>query len=1026
MRIPRILRRPLLWAMLYVALLAWGGYALWSIPAEVLPQFNFPQIGIVVHAPGDTTLEMEAEVARPLEGQLMGLLGLTSLRTSLSQGNAQFTARFVQGSNPQLDLQAVYGAIDRARSSLPAKLALHAEIMGNAINEVADYGVSVPAGVPLWQAENAIRTDVLPALRAVPGVQRVELFGSGSPTLWIQPNPAALIQHDVGIDAVARAVGNTAVLAPAGHLALGHQDVLLEVRDLPLSASQVLAIPVATPNGQVPLSALARVVKAPPPIHSAVEIDGRPGLGLIVFKQPNASTVQVDTGVASTLAKLHDQLPHGTHWVTVYRQAHLVTLIGSDLTRDLLIGGALAILVLVWLLGRHRGVGVLALSIPTAMLFAIGGLYALGQSLNLLTLGALTLSVGLLVDDGIIVLEAIQHRWETGTTSWRGVRAGVADIAVADVTGTLTTVVAYLPLLAVTGLAALFLRPFALAMALALLASLLVSLTLIPWMLGRRGHSGRKVVSGKRLLAAWLHGGGTFASGQRFLGVLVRGNERLLNITLRHPRVSLLGAGIVFVIALGSLAFVPVNFLPLPNEGVLLDGFTLAPGTSLGETVATVDRMSAALRADPAVAHVFARIGSASDTTYTEPSYGGEIQVVLKPNVATNDLGRIAAHLRAVAAQPGVQQSFDTPTIERVGESLSGLPQPFEVTLYGSDLHTLRRLSEAVTARLKNVPALADIFNNNAYPVTQLQIRPRADVLRSVSLTPAALVNQLQLLLRGRVLASLPDGNSHLDLYIREADAHYLGLAALGREPIFTAQGWVPLSRLASLRLTVQPNQIEHLDGQRALMILATPQGPLGSTIRAAKAALASLHLPAGYRIAFGGMYPAMLHTAEEIGLALVLALLLMLAILALQFGGWRLPAILLLQVPLAFTGGILALAISGVGLNATGMIGLLTLVGISLNHGIVLLAYVRLHEKQGMTSEEAVRRAVRERLRPIVLTALTAALGMLPTAAGFGTGAAPEQGLAIVVLGGVVWSAMLSTNLLPALYLRWGAKREA
>ncbi len=202
---------------------------------------------------------------------------------------------------------------------------------------------------------------------------------------------------------------------------------------------------------------------------------------------------------------------------------------------------------------------------------------------------------------------------------------------------------------------------------------------------------------------------------------------------------------------------------------------------------------------------------------------------------------------------------------------------------------------------------------------------------------------------------------------------------------------------------------------------MATPRGALGSTIADAKAALSSLSLPHGYRISFGGMYPELIHTAEAMGVAVVVALFLTLGILALQFGGLRLPLILLLQAPLAFTGGALALAMSGVGLNATGLIGLLTLVGVSLNHGIVLLAYVRAHEKQGMAPDEAVRRAVNERLRPIVLTTLTAALGMLPTALGFGAGAAPEQGLAIVVLGGVLWSAMLSTNLLPALYLRWG-----
>ncbi|TAM92714.1 MAG: efflux RND transporter permease subunit, partial [Rhodanobacteraceae bacterium] len=420
----------------------------------------------------------------------------------------------------------------------------------------------------------------------------------------------------------------------------------------------------------------------------------------------------------------------------------------------------------------------------------------------------------------------------------------------------------------------------------------------------------------------------------------------------------------------------------------------------------------------------FARIGSAEDTAYTEKTSAGEIQIVLKPDVGTNSLDEIAAHLRNVAEQPGVVQSIGTPTIERVGESLSGLPQPFEITLFGNRVDTLRRLSQQVSARLKTVPALTDIFNNDAYPVTQLQIAPRAETLRSLDLTPADLARQLGLLLHGEVLARVPYGASRLDVYLRQADAPYLDLAQLAREPIRTSKGWVPLSRVARLDLQTQPNQLEHFGGERALTIMATPLRALGSVAADARAALHGLELPQGYRIAFGGMYPELIHTAEAIGLAIVIALVLMFGILALQFGGWRLPLILLLQAPLAFTGGALLLAVSGVGLNATGLIGLLTLVGVSLNHGIVLLTYVRAHEKQGMPKEAAVRRATHERLRPIVLTALTAALGMLPTALGFGEGAAPEQGLAIVVLGGVLWSSVLSTNLLPALYLRWGQAR--
>ena len=1003
-RSTRLWRRPLLWGMVYAALLAYGLYALWRIPAEVLPRFDFPQIGVIVRAPGYSTLEIESLVVRPIEGQIMGLQGLASLRTTLAQGTAQITARFTEGSDPQLDLQAVYGAIDRSRSGLPPGVAPYAEVMGNAINEVADYGVALPADLPAWRVEDAVRNRVLPALRAVAGVQRVELFGAGRPTLWIQPDPAALRAQRVDIAALAHAVDGDIVLAPAGRLDLGHQNVLLEVRKLPLSARDVLDIPVPAPGGAVPLRALARVLRQPPPLHYGLQLDGQPGLGLIVFKQPGASTIAVDRAVAQTLARLQRQLPAGTRWLPIYRQAHLVSLIGGDLSRNLLIGAALAIAVLLWLLGRRHGVGILALSIPTALLLAIAGLYALGQTLNLLTLGALTVAVGLLADDAIIVLEAIGHRREAGLAGWAAVRAGVADIAVADITGTLTTVAAYLPLLAVGGLAGLFTRPFALAMSLALLASLLVSLTLIPLLLVRARGGGRAM-----------------KSGQRFLGGLARGNGRLLDFTLRRPALSLAVTLAAFVVSIGALLLVPVNFLPLPNEGVLLDGFTLAPGTSLDQTLAATGRIASAFLQNPAVAHVFARIGSAGGTAYTEQSYAGEIQVALKPGVAAGALDRVAAELHRAARLPGVQQSFDTPTIERLGESLSGLPQPFEITLYGNHVGTLRRLSAAIVARLRTVPALADLFNNDAYPVSQLSIAPRSAALRRLGLTPAGLAGQLRLWLNGQRLASLPDGNSRMDLDIGLPNAQYLGLDRLARLPVHTAAGSVPLAAVAVLTLRAQPNQLRHINGARALAILATPLGPLGSTIAAARAALRGLALPPGYRIAFGGLYPELIHTAIVLGVAALGALLLTVAILALQFGGVRLPLILLLQAPLAFTGGALALAFSGVGLNATGLIGLFTLIGVSLNHGIVLLSYVRAHENAGVSREAAVRRAVRERFRPIVLTALTAALGMLPTALGFGAGAAPEQGLAIVVLGGVLWSSMLSTNLLPALYLRWG-----
>ncbi len=435
------------------------------------------------------------------------------------------------------------------------------------------------------------------------------------------------------------------------------------------------------------------------------------------------------------------------------------------------------------------------------------------------------------------------------------------------------------------------------------------------------------------------------------------------------------------------------------------------------ETENVVLSMTRRMRADPAVDHVFARIGSSSTAIYDESANAGEIQITLKPSVNMNSLDSISNRILRETQTSGVQLSIDTPTIERVGESLSGLPQPFVIDVFGNSVTELRKLSEQMVRRLRPIPALTGIFNNDGYLITELRITPRVDALTTRHMTPAQLYTQIDPLLNGQIVAEMPEGNVPLAIYVRLADAPDQSIAEIARLPIQT-DGWTPLGQLADIKLVPTPDQIRHINGGRSLEILATPTGPLGSTISSARKALAGLHLPAGYRVGFGGLYPQLESAAFGLLAAAVAAFVLMVAIMVLQFDGLLVPGLLLLQIPLAFTGGAVALLVSGVELNAIGLVAFLTLVGIGLNHGIVLLYRTRRNEAEGMTPEEAVKEAIHVRFRPIALTTLTAILGMLPTALGWGQGAAPEQGLAAVVLGGILWSAVLSTNLLPALYL--------
>jgi multidrug efflux pump subunit AcrB len=1001
--------RPVLWALVLAVFGGYAAYACVHIPTEVLPQFDFPQISVVVHLPGTTASELESLVVYPLEGQIMTLPDLQSVHSRMGDGIVEIDVRFRRSTAAAADLQAVNGAIDRARGGLPAAANPLAQIMGNSINEVADYTARIPTGIAPAQVERTVLAEVAPALRALPGVQFVDVYGAGDEALWIQPDLGALRRYGVSVSAMAAAVRSQVLLEPAGYTTQGHSDVLIEARHLPVHIAAVEAIPVQGPRGRIPLGDLARVVREAMPTHNAVLLDGRRSVALTVIKQPGAATTAVTGAVQAALARTSSQLPPGVRWIRIYDQGRIVRIIGDDLGRNLLIGMALAVAVLFWVLGAGRGIWVLAGSIPLSLALAVAALYLTGQNLNLMTLGALTVAVGLLADDAIIVLESIYHRWEQGEGHWEGIRSGVRSIVIPDITGTLTNASIYVPLLFVGGLVGLFFVPFSLAMTFALLASLLVSLALIPLGLGFIG----------------AHPAAAAGSGQRALERIRRWNERLFDRVVRGPRLALAITFAVLALSLAGLALVPIDFLPLPNEGVLLESFTLPPGTSLLDTRAAVDEMTRRLLADPVVAHVYARIGSAAATTYTEPSYAGEMMVALEPGVSVNALDRIGRRIRRESALTGVQLSVDTPTIERLGESLSGLPQPFVIHIFGRNVSEMRALAEEVTARLRPIPALSSLFDDDGYPVTRLRIVPRDGALAAYGLTPEALYSQLDPLLNGEVLAEVPQGNVPLDLYMRLGDAPDTSLAALRRLPIRT-DGWTPLGELADLDLAATPNQIRHVAGARALDLLATPRGTLGGTLAAARRALSGLKLPPGYRIAFGGLYAELERAVLGLLAAALAAVVLVIGILMLQFDGLLVPGLLLLETPLALTGGTVALILSGVGLDAAGVIGFLTLIGIGLRHSIVLLDRARQNEARGMPLEAAVREAIQVRFRPIVLTAATAMLGMLPTALGLGRGAAPEQGLAVVILGGLAWSAVRSTNLIPALYLHWRRRQLA
>ncbi|MBU6449694.1 MAG: efflux RND transporter permease subunit, partial [Rhodospirillales bacterium] len=440
----RLLGRPALWLMIYAALLGYGVFALFNIPEEVLPAFNYPEVSVTVHLPGTTATDMEAMVATPMEGVLLGLPGVSNVRSTISDGLVETDMRFAATTSAQADLQAVNGAIERAQTSLPPGAQPFTQIMGNAINEVADYAVRFAPGTSQAAVARAVAMQLVPALRAVPGVQLVTTAGLGDEALWVQPNLAAMQQAGVSVQALQQALAGEAMLVPGGSLSLGHTDSLITFGNAP-NAAALAQVPVMGPHGPIPLGALARIVHGTEPVHQRELLDGEPAIALVVFKQQGASTLPVTRALAVAIKSV--ALPPGVSMVRIYNQGHLVAATSNDLRRNLFIGGVLAIAGLLAVLGAGSGAWLLALSLPASLLLGIAGLYATGQSLNLLTFGAIIVALGLVADDSIIVLESIFHRWEAGDETWPGIWRGLREIMAPDIIGTLTTILVFVPLL---------------------------------------------------------------------------------------------------------------------------------------------------------------------------------------------------------------------------------------------------------------------------------------------------------------------------------------------------------------------------------------------------------------------------------------------------------------------------------------------------------------------------------------------------------------------------------------------------
>lgn len=985
-------------------------------PMDVFPEFAPPLVEIQTEAPGLSATEVEELVTLPLENVLNGTAGVKTIRSKSVLGLSQIVMLFEPGTDLLRVRQLVQERIETESRLLPAAAKRPVILQPlSSTSRVMKIGVW---SEKLSQRELTILAmwTIRPKLMSIPGVANVAIWGQRDRQLQVLVDPDQLRAAGVALDAVTKATGDAVALDTGGfvdtpnqRLAIRHLPAVSEPDDL---ANTVVAFRDSTP---IRLSEVATIVEgSPPPIGDAVINDG-PGLLLIVEKHPWGNTLDVTHKVEDALKSLEPGLQdvHVDH--TIFRPATFIERSISNLTNALFIGCALVVVILIAFLFDWRTALISLAAIPLSLLAASTALYFSGASINTMVLAGLVIALGEVVDDAIIDVENISRRLRLNRLlpqprpAYRVVLEASLEVRSAVVYATLIVVMVFLPVFFLGGLSGTFFRPLAKAYVLAILASLLVALTVTPAMclmlLG-----GRDGVRTEAPLSMWLK----------------HHYRAVLPSLIARPWWAVGFLLIAFAIAAAATFSLGQEFLPNFKETDFLMHWVEKPGTSIEANHRITAQASKELRAIPGVRNFGSHIGRAEVADEPVGPNFTELWISIDDKV---DYATTLAKIEAVVdGYPGLYRDVQTYLKERIKEVLTGAGASIVVRVFGPDLGVLRSKAKEVEKAMSEVPGVTNLKVEPQVLVPQIEVRPRPDDAAKFGLTPGHIRRVTTLLLRGQKVGEVYEGPKRFDVAVWAVPRWRTDLSAVQALPIDTPTGTqVRLQDVADVEIVPTPNEVKHEGASRRIDITCNVKDrDLGSVARDVEAKVKAIPFDREYHPEFLGEFAARQESARQLYWLSALALLGIAILLYTDFGSWRLMLMALVTLPFALIGGVGAVLLTDRVLSLGSLVGFVTVLGIAARNGIMLVSHYRhLEDVEGVPfGDELVLRGAEERLSPILMTALATGFALLPLAiSGNKPGHEIEYPLAVVILGGLVTSTILNLFLLPVLYRKFGRR---
>ncbi len=1030
------IRRPWVVLILTLAMATIGAYNFSRLPIDAVPDITNVQIQINTAATGYTPLEVEQRITFPVETALAGLPSLDYTRSISRYGLSQVTVVFKDGTDIYFARQLVSERIQSVSNQLPPDLVPTMGPIATGLGEVflwtveAEQGATDTDGEPYTESDLRTIQDwiVRPQIRSLPGVADVNSIGGYVKQYHVTPDPQKLIGFELGFGDVLEALATNNANVGAGYIEHSGEQYLVRVPGQVADIAEIGRIVVGSREGTpIHLEDVATVALGRELRTGAATRNGKEVVVGTVFMLIGENSRDVSRRSAAKLEEINRSLPPGVSARAVYDRTKLVDAAIATVSKNLLEGAILVIAVLFLFLGQARAAVITALVIPLSMLFTITGMVSNRVSGNLLSLGAL--DFGIIIDGAVVIVENCirrlakeQHR--VGRKLSLAERRVVVfdaskEVRSAIIAGQLIIMVVYLPILTLRGIEGKMFQPMAFTVIGALLGAMILSLTFVP------------------AAVALLLNQRISETENPVMRVATRVYEPSLAWALR--RKSLVVGGAVVIVALtGALASrLGSEFLPSLDEGDLLVHALRIPGTSLTQAVEMQHVLEDRLAEIPEVSNVFAKIGTAEIANDPMPPSVADVFVMLKPRADWPDPSRSKAELvRSIEEDlrtiPGNNYEFTQPIQMRFNELIAGVRADVAVKIFGDDMDALQGVGRAVESILTAVSGASDVKMEQVTGLPVLTFHLDREEMARYGLNTADVQEVISVAVGGKVAGQVFEGDRRFDIVVRLPPRLRQDMDAFKTLPIPLAPGgptrYVPLGSVASFEITQGPNQVSRENGKRHIIVTANVRGrDIGSFVAEAEGRINDeVDIPPGYWVTWGGQFEHLLSATRRLEIVVPLSLLLIFALLYLTLGSFKDAALVFTGVPLALTGGVVALWIRGIPLSISAAVGFIALSGVAVLNGLVMISMIKRLREEGKPIDDAVMEGSVTRLRPVLMTALVASLGFVPMALAVGTGAEVQRPLATVVIGGILSSTALTLLVLPVLYRLFHRERTS